>query len=409
MVNGCGAFVNEEQVRFCADHIARALKEYGWEYIIIDLRWSYLSCRQEKSEWDCLDEYARVVPDSRLFPSSADGKGLKVLADYIHSLGLKIGIQMETGIPCPCVENHAGIFGSGATADRIVDSSVPRNEGTGLYRVDCLKKGAREYYDSIFMLYASWNLDFVEVRPSANSCPHQSDAGVPKEEMDLIFHALESCGRDIVLAVGNAGSPSGNPWLAENYVGIWKTSGGQVNRCCRQVWPGPLSLTSFADSCLPFLNQGNRDVVERKPEFETEERRSVLTLMSMFRWPLMFGLDLAEMDDESASLLMNEEVLAIQKKSRGVFRLLRDDEKCIFVSYGNGCPAKGVEVNIAIFNFRDETAEISVDLKAIRNLLPGTLYCQRDLWERKNLLPISGGAEIIKSVAPHGTVLVQLK
>ena len=64
-----------------------------------------------------MDEYSRLIPCLYRFPSSVNGQGLKPLADYIHSLGLKFGIHIMRGIPRNAVHNHMKILGSDATAN----------------------------------------------------------------------------------------------------------------------------------------------------------------------------------------------------------------------------------------------------------------------------------------------------
>ncbi|MBR2107090.1 MAG: hypothetical protein IJ937_07475, partial [Treponema sp.] len=94
--------VNEEQVRVNAEYMAKNLKEFGWEYIVIDIQWSDPNAGKRNGEniqyipfsQFCMDEYSRQIPAPNRFPSSANGAGFKPLADYIHSLGLKFGIHI---------------------------------------------------------------------------------------------------------------------------------------------------------------------------------------------------------------------------------------------------------------------------------------------------------------------------
>lgn len=96
--------VNEEQVRANAEYMAAHLKQYGWEYVVVDIQWY---------------AYARLLPCTDKFPSAADGKGFRPLADYIHSLGLKFGIHIMRGIPRSAAEKHCAILGSSAARMRL--------------------------------------------------------------------------------------------------------------------------------------------------------------------------------------------------------------------------------------------------------------------------------------------------
>ncbi|MGE5406392.1 MAG: hypothetical protein ACM3NR_01665, partial [Methanosarcina sp.] len=112
--NCFGAAVTEDDVKANADFMAGKLKQYGWEYIVIDYCWSYPhppksiqnnppQFRLEKDgayvPWLAMDESGRLLPDLRKFPSSNGNQGFKSLGDYIHSLGLKFGIHVMRGIP----------------------------------------------------------------------------------------------------------------------------------------------------------------------------------------------------------------------------------------------------------------------------------------------------------------------
>ena len=97
-----GAAVTEDIVRQNAAFMAEHLKQYGWEYITVDIQWAEPTA--ENHEYHpftelCMDEYSRLIPAVNRFPSSADGKGFAPLAEYIHSLGLKFGIHIMRGIP----------------------------------------------------------------------------------------------------------------------------------------------------------------------------------------------------------------------------------------------------------------------------------------------------------------------
>src|SRR5699024_2960398 len=96
-----GPAVSEEIVRGNADYMAKHLKQYGWEYIVVDIQWYQPTADTHEyhnfTELD-MDEYSRLIPAVNRFPSAANGVGFKALGDYIHSLGLKFGIHILRGI-----------------------------------------------------------------------------------------------------------------------------------------------------------------------------------------------------------------------------------------------------------------------------------------------------------------------
>ena len=85
-----GASVTEEEVRRNAEYMAKNLKEFGWEYVVVDIQWfepNAKSADYNKNASLIMDEYSRLMPAVNRFPSAEGGKGFKPLADYVHSLG----------------------------------------------------------------------------------------------------------------------------------------------------------------------------------------------------------------------------------------------------------------------------------------------------------------------------------
>ena len=122
--------VNEEQVRKTADYMAENLKEFGWEYVVVDIEWYSYDTGSQRDKYQYIpfwkvemDEYSRLLPCVDKFPSAKEGNGFKPLADYIHSLGLKFGIHIMRGIPRQAAHEHTKILGSTALANDIADPS----------------------------------------------------------------------------------------------------------------------------------------------------------------------------------------------------------------------------------------------------------------------------------------------
>ena len=107
-----GAAVTEETVRRNAEYMAEHLKDYGWEYIVVDIQWSYegaVNHFYDPFAELTMDEYGRLTPAVNRFPSAAKGAGFRPLADYIHSLGLKFGIHIMRGMPRAAAHRHLPI------------------------------------------------------------------------------------------------------------------------------------------------------------------------------------------------------------------------------------------------------------------------------------------------------------
>src|SRR5690554_5422709 len=118
-----GPTVVEQEVKANTDYMADNLKEYGWEYIVVDIRWFVENDKaggyNQTDPIYVIDEYGRYTPALNRFPSAEDGKGFSELANYVHDKGLKFGIHIMRGIPVIAVENKLPILGTdGITADQ---------------------------------------------------------------------------------------------------------------------------------------------------------------------------------------------------------------------------------------------------------------------------------------------------
>ncbi len=107
--NKFGCNVSDEMIRGMADAMVKSgMKDAGYQYVVID------DCWQVER-----DKEGNIVPDAKRFPS-----GIKPLADYVHSLGLKFGIYSDAGS-----KTCAGRPGGLGTSTRM-RSSMPRGAWT---------------------------------------------------------------------------------------------------------------------------------------------------------------------------------------------------------------------------------------------------------------------------------------
>ena len=195
--------VNEAQVRANAEYMASHLKEFGWEYVVIDIEWYAVDAGSQSDKYQyipfgklVMDEYSRLLPDPVRFPSAADGKGSRVLADYIHSLGLKFGIHIMRGIPRAAAHEHRRLLGTDLTADQLADPSNICQWNPDMYGLRVNLPEAQMYYDSIMQLYAEWGVDYIKCD---DIC--REDASTAHREIELLHNAIMKCGRPIVLSL----------------------------------------------------------------------------------------------------------------------------------------------------------------------------------------------------------------
>ena len=318
-----GPTVTEQEVRANADYMAAHLKECGWEYVVVDIRWYVENDKahgyNEKDPIITIDDYGRLVPAVNRFPSSSDGKGFKPLADYIHSRGLKFGIHMMRGIPKLAVEKNTPILGSAASAKDIYSTEKLCSWLGDMYSVDATKQGSQEYYSSLFNLYSSWGIDFVKVDDLSR--PYH------KDEIEMIRKAIDGCGRPIVLST----SPGETPLECADHIS------GHANmwRIIDDFWDNWAQLDahfSLFEKWIPYAGPGHWPDGDMLPlgrigirAERGDNRMSMLskdeqyTLMSLFlicRSPLMFGGNLPDNDEFTLNLITNKEALAVLQKSK---------------------------------------------------------------------------------------------
>jgi hypothetical protein len=110
-----GTTVTEAQIKANADAMADKLMPFGWQYIVIDIQWYAAAAAghdYRPGETLTLDEYGRLTPAVNRFPSAAEGRGFRPLADYIHGKGLTFGIHIMRGIPRQAVDRNLPIKGT---------------------------------------------------------------------------------------------------------------------------------------------------------------------------------------------------------------------------------------------------------------------------------------------------------
>ncbi|MDO4739668.1 MAG: glycoside hydrolase family 27 protein, partial [Eubacteriales bacterium] len=221
------AGVNEEQLLGNAEYMAAHMKEYGWEYVVCDIQWSDPLAGTTPAEYIplttlCLDEYGRQMPAPERFPSAADGAGFKPIADRIHAMGLKFGLHILRGVPRQAAHAHLPVEGlEGVTCDKIADpfSICPWN--SDMYGILPTPEG-QAYYDSIFRLYASWDVDYVKVDDICNLKARPDAPYAARHEIEMIAKAISRCGRPMVLSLSPGPALIEESWHLSEYANMWR-------------------------------------------------------------------------------------------------------------------------------------------------------------------------------------------
>ena len=362
-----GAAVTEDIVRKNAEFMAKNLKQYGWEYVVVDIQWSAPNARSH--EYDpftelCMDEYSRLIPAENRFPSSAGGKGFAPLAEYVHSLGLKFGIHIMRGIPRQAVHRNTKIKGTDKTAREIAKTASICAWNTDMYGVDPEKEGARAYYDSIFELYASWGVDFIKCDDIARELPHE------EAELVMLSESLRSCGRDMVLSLSPGAALLEKAELYKQVSDMWRITDDFWDK-----WELLYAMFERAEKWCTHSGAGHWPDADMLPigpilqdydaanrtKFTENEQITMLTLWSIFRSPLMIGGEMTGFDEFTMSLLTNEEILKMHKNARHSHQVWRREINGSEYILWTAANAEGGGY-FALFNAGEKNGTVKLDL-----------------------------------------------
>ena len=334
-----GSSVTEDEVRDNADYMAANLLPFGWEYIVVDIRW-YVSnpATPPYNHWNPiynLDANGRILPAPNRFPSADDGNGgnlgFKPLADYVHSLGLKFGVHMMRGINQEAWDNDLPIANSSYTTQDIVrniwDSgsldigAAWLHDSYGMDKTDA----AQAYYDSLFALYAEWGVDYLKVDDMLRDYSHPNDSYYA-DEIEMIRAAIDNSGREMLLSLSPGAAPLAQAQHLSDHANLWR-----ITNDLWDEWGDVYNMFDRAYEWTPYRGDGrwpDNDMLplgriairgerggERMSNLTQNEQLTLMTLWSISRSPLMFGGDLPSNDTFTLSLLTNPEVLEVNQHS----------------------------------------------------------------------------------------------
>ena len=408
-----GAGVTEDELLGNAEFMRDRLKQYGYQYVVCDIQWYEPAAKGNvyNNFADlCMDEYSRLIPAVNRFPSSANGAGFKPIADKIHSMGLKFGIHIMRGIPRQAVHRNTRIYGTTARARDIASqfSLCPWN--TDMYGVDTEKRGAEEYYDSLFKLYASWGVDFVKVDDIANTEFSPQNPYSAEKEIEMIRAAIDRSGRDMVLSLSPGPAPLNKAEHLSENANMWRISGDFWDR-----WDKLLNMFSLCEKWYPYVKDGSFpdcDILPlgklcidcsymgdmgRDSGFTKEEQKTMMTLWAVFRSPLFFGGELRLTDNYTLSLVTNPEVINVNQNS----------EKPLFVYNKGGIAVWQTKIEnctaVAVFNLSDEEKHYKLSFS---DLGIENVRAVRDLWARKDIPKCEN--DVAVSLKPHSSEFFEI-
>ncbi len=340
--------VDQDKVRAAAASLVKSgLANHGWTYINIDDTWEVRP--------GSLEPLTRGVPRDTQGRINTNAKfpDMRGLADFVHHLGLKLGIYSSPG-PLTC----AGY--------------------TGSYQHEL--DDARQY--------AEWGIDYLKYDwCSYGDITHDTSLAGYEHPYRVMRAALDSVNRDIVYSLCQYGMK--NVWEWGNSVGgnCWRTTGDITD-----TWQSMSSIGFNQNGHEPFAGPGHWNDPDmlvvgwvgwgpqlHPTRLTPEEQITHITLWSILAAPLLIGCDLTRLDDFTYGLLSNDEVLAVDQDELGVQgrRIVKQGDGEIWVK-----PLHDGSLAVGLFNRGPRKISLTVDWRELGVKGPCTV---RDLWRQNDL------------------------
>ncbi|WTP20352.1 NPCBM/NEW2 domain-containing protein [Streptomyces sp. NBC_00203] len=342
----CRAEFNEAMVKGIADtFVSQGLRDAGYTYVNIDDCWALPN----------RDAGGNLVPDPARFPN-----GIKAVADYVHSKGLKFGLYSSAGTKTCDTQGFPG--------------------GLGHERQDA-------------DLWASWGVDYLKY----DNCNNNGvDAG---QRYKAMGDALKATGRPILYSICEWGE--NQPWnWASQYGNSWRTTGD-----ISDSWSSMIGIAHQNQPLAPYAKPGgwnDPDMLEVGNGGMTDtEYRTHFSLWAQMAAPLLIGSDLRNVSSATLDILRNSDVIAVDQDTLG--------RQGTVVSSSGGLvvmskPLADGGRSVTLTNENTTTRTVSTTAEAV-GLGGATSYSLKDLWSKQT--STTTGA-ISASVPAHGTVMYRV-
>jgi len=381
------------------------LQKIGYEYVNLDDFWYQCPGPQGPN----VDPYGRWMTDSSRFPAQGDTDGIKVVADYIHSLGMKFGTYVTPGISRQAVSRNTPIKGTSYTAAQIADASVEENNYNckGMVRINYNKPGAQEYTNSWVNMLAAWGVDYIKIDGMKNS-------NAP--DVKAWSNAIRQSGRPMVLDVTQGNFTSAIAPTLMKYANQWEfapdvecyrcekggssyplTSWAEVAKRFNYVaeWQSYAGPGAFNDYDSIEIGNGSNDGLT------PVERQTQISLWALGAAPLILGVDLTQLDPtDLQKYLENSTVLAVDQDSIAAKRVLNTANQQVFAKReSNG------DAIVGLFNTGGKAEVVSVPASTVDLPENESGYSLHDLWTGETKT-----SSTISAVVPsHGVVLYRVR
>ncbi|KAL5749402.1 hypothetical protein ACOSP7_024005 [Xanthoceras sorbifolium] len=321
--------IEEKLIRETADAmVSTGLAAVGYEYVNIDDCWGELN----------RDSEGNMVP--KAFPS-----GIKALADFVHSKGLKLGIYSDAGSQT-CSKTMPGSLG-------------------------------HEEQDA--KTFASWEIDYLKY----DNC--ENDGTSPKERYPIMSKALLNSGRPIFFSLCEWGEEDPATW-APSVGNSWRTTldiednwNSMTSRADQNdKWSSYAAPGAWNDPDMLKIGNGG---------MSSDEYRSHFSIWAIAKAPLLIGCDLRSMDNQTYQILTNKEVIAVNQDKHGVQgkKVKKDGDLEVWAG-----PLTSGRVAVVLWNRSSSKARVTANWGDI-GLNSSTLAVKaRDLWAHSTKHSIKG-------------------
>ncbi|MFH9548357.1 alpha-galactosidase [Streptomyces sp. NPDC017435] len=389
----------EAKIKAQADAlVSTGLKDHGFVYVNLDDFWQ--KCDDNGF---VVDSYGRWSVDTAKFPG-----GIKALADYIHSKGLKFGFYVTPGIAKNAVTGNTPIEGTSYHAKDIADTSKTEKNYNckNMYYIDYSKPGAQEFVNSWARQFASWGVDYLKI-------DGVGAADIP--DVQAWDKALRATGRPINFALSNnlpiADAATwrrlSNSWRTQGDVECYCGPGSNGSGYPLTDWSHVLGRFNSAASWQPHAGPGGWNDLDSlelgngdRVGLTADQRRSHFTLWAMAASPLLLGTDLTQLDSVDRAMLTNDRLIGVDQDGVAASRIVNSGVRQVWSKK----ESDGQYV-VALFNTGTTgSTSVSVDWSQVGFTGSGDVT---DLWSgsRKGVIADSYSA----TLRPGETRLIRVK
>ena len=386
---------------------ARAMKDsglasVGYQYVNVDDFWYQCPGSQGPN----VDAYGRWVTDTTKFPSSGSTNGIQVVANYVHSLGLKFGLYVTPGISDQAVAKNTKILGTSYTADEIADGASEHNYNChGMQGIDYSKPGAQQFINSWADEFASWGVDYVKL---------DGVGAGDISDVEAWSAALRQSGRAIHLELSNSLAIADHgTW--QQYSNGWRT-GGDIEDYGGESGGSSYPLTDWASvqsrfgqvaAWQPYGGPGgfnDYDSIEvgngnTDDGLSNAEEQSQLSLWAMGSSPLINGTDLTHLNSTDLGYLKNTAVISVDQDAVDAKRIVNSGNDQVFAK-----TERGGDVIVGLFNYSGPaTTTDTVNLASAGLSGSGTAT---NLWTGKSIGTVGGTYKV--TLGPGAVELLRI-